>query len=176
MTREEFYLLTSDDAFEMLDDLEKEKFSLERILKIASSGAETRERHIEELNKKIKVLEKANDCTCQSNKQLNEENKRLKDLISPVAHLDRVVFPDRQSMMDAMQQTAKELEEARMDLLAKDDELVSTRIDLAEAKKAKDNLFKEVHRHCEIKDQMEEDLGLLKDVVKLLVKEWKSRE
>jgi len=50
------------------------------------------------------------------------------------------------------------------------------KIDRAELQKAKDNLFKEIHRHCEIKDQMEEDLALLKDILKVFVKERNSRE
>jgi len=79
-------------------------------------------------------------------------------------------------MAETIQRLHERIEENHKDLLAKDDELVSVKIDRAELQKAKDNLIKEIHRHCEIKDQMEEDLALLKDILKVFVKERNSRE
>lgn len=194
MTREEFNYLPDGDTLQLINDLEKQKFDLEQQYLDVKNALRLSTNHVNQLQKDKKDLIVERDDYRQQLIKVKEERDAIKkgydvlcdrrgdlerginELAQKLADSEKEREQLKRSVAETVQRLHERIEENRKDLLAKDDELVSVKIDRAELQKAKDNLFKEIHRHCEIKDQMEEDLALLKDILKVFVKERNSRE
>jgi len=152
MTRDQFKCLDLAGAFEVINETEAQ---------------------LAEARKERNAIKKGYDVLCDRRDELE---RGINELAQKLADYEKEREQLKGSAAKTVQRLHERIEENRKDLLAKDDELVSVKIDRAELQKAKDNLFKEIHRHCEIKDQMEEDLALLKNILKVFVKERNSRE
>ncbi len=165
------------------DDLERGINEFARELADSEEEREQLKRSLAVTESERDAIKKNYDCVCEKLRDLERkltesqtERDALKQQLENQKKSEHGYPQEAKSLAETIQRLHERIEENRKDLLAKDDELVSTRIQRDKIDDLYKNLALESSKLWEEQRQQQRDLDLFRSLVEIFVKERNSRE